>query len=120
MLVEQVVIESFLVERILMDNESAVDILMHSTYKVMDFDEALLRQAAPNYRFGNNPIRVKGIIPLQVYLGDRKHTASEQREFLIVDLSSTYISIFKRLLMKKMKIFGVVYCFTVKLSAPFE
>lgn len=99
-----------------MDNGSVVDTLMYSAYKGMGFDEAQLRSAAPIYDFGNNTIKVKMIIPLQVRLRDGENTVTEQDENLIVIPSYAYNAIFGRPLMKKMKMTSAIYCLMVKFS----
>lgn len=101
-------------ERILMYNESTVDIVMYSAFKGMGFDKAQLRPAAPIYGFGNNPIRVKGIIPFQVRLGDEEHTRFKHLKVLVVDLPIVYNATFERPLIKKMKMVCMAYYLTVK------
>ena len=58
------VISTFLVEMILVDDGSVVEVLMWKAFKEMNLDESLLRPIEPIYGFPNQPIKAKGIITL--------------------------------------------------------
>ena len=61
--------DTFLVERILIDDGSAVEVLMWKAFKEMNLDESLLRPTSPIYDFVNQPIRAKDVITLPITLG---------------------------------------------------
>ena len=65
--------DNFLIERILVDDESAVEVLIFNTFKKMELDESLLRLVKPIYGFANQPINVKGLITLLVTFGQREN-----------------------------------------------
>ena len=67
------IIRTFLVERILVDDGSTVDVLMWKAFKQIGLDENQLRPTEPIYEFANQPIREKGVITLQVTLGQKEH-----------------------------------------------
>ena len=50
------VIGTYLVERILVDDESAMEVLMWEAFKGMGLDESLLSLVRPIYCFANQPI----------------------------------------------------------------
>ena len=58
------IISTFLVERIFVDDGSAVEVLMWKAFKEMNLDESLLRPIEPIYGFPNQPIKAKGIMTL--------------------------------------------------------
>ena len=108
------VINNFLVERILVDDGSVVEILMYEAFKKMGLDESLLRLTGPIYGFANQPINVKGLINLPVILGQDDHKVTIPANFLVVDLPSAYNAIIGRPLMKQTSMVTAVYCLTVK------
>ena len=85
-----VVINTFLLERILVDDGSAVQVLMWKAFKEMGLDESQLRSI---YGFANLPIRVKSIITLSVMLGQGEHIVTITIDFLVVDQPSAYNAI---------------------------
>ena len=87
------IINNYLVERILVDNGSAIEVLMWDAFKKMGLDKSLLKPATPIYEFANQPIKAKGLITLSVKLGQRDNTLTEIAEFLVVDQPSTYNAI---------------------------
>ena len=60
------IIDTFLVERILVDDGSIVKVLIWKAFKEMGSDENQLRLARPIYWFANQVIRAKGVITLRV------------------------------------------------------
>ena len=63
------IISTFLVERILVDDGSVVEVLMWKAFKEMGLDESQLRPTRLIYDFSNPLIKVKGIITLLIMLG---------------------------------------------------
>ena len=50
------IINTFLVERILIDDGNAVEVLMWKAFQEMDLDESQLKPSRPIYGFSNQPI----------------------------------------------------------------
>ena len=62
------IIGTYLVERILVDNESVVEVLMWAAFKGIGLDESQLRPAGSIYYSPNQSIRAKGLMILLVTL----------------------------------------------------
>ena len=87
------IINTFLVERILIDDGSAVEVLMWKAFKEMRLEESQLKPSGPIYGFANQPIRRKGIITLPITIGQGEHTTTVTADFLVVDQPSAYNAI---------------------------
>ena len=59
-----VIINTFLIERILIDDGSVVEVLIWKAFQEMSLDESQIRPAGPIYGFSNHSIRAKGVITL--------------------------------------------------------
>ena len=68
-IVVSTIINTFLVEIILIDDGSAVEVLMWKVFKEMGLEESQLKPSGPIYGFANQPIRPKGIITLPITIG---------------------------------------------------
>ena len=108
------IINTFLVERILIDDGNAVEVLMWKAFQEMRLDESQLRPARPIYRFANQPIRANGVVTLPITIGQGEHTITKMADFLVVDQPSAYNAIIGRPLIKKTNMVTIVYCLTVK------
>ena len=111
-------INTFLVERILIDDDSAVEVLIWKAFQEMGLEESQLRPSGPIYGFANQPIKPKGIITLPVTIDQGEHTATIMADFLVVDQPSAYNAIIGRPLMKKTNMVSAVYCLIVKFPTP--
>ena len=107
-------------ERILIDDDSAVEVLMWKAFKKMRLKENQLKPLRPIYGFANQPIQPKRIITLPITIGQGKHTTTVTTDFLLVDQPSAYNAIIGRPLMKKTNMVSTVYCLTVKFPTPTE
>ena len=105
-------------ERILIDDGSAVEVLMWKAFEEMRLEESQLKPLGPIYGFVNQPIRPKEIITLPITIGQGKHTVTVMADFLVVDQPSAYNAIIGRPLMKKTNMVSAVYCLTVKFPTP--
>ena len=56
-------------ERILIDDGSAVEVLMWKAFEEMGLEESQLKSSGPIYGFANQPIRPKKIITLPITIG---------------------------------------------------
>ena len=112
------IINTFLVERILIDDGSIVEVLMWKAFQGMGLDENQLRPVGPIYEFFNQSIQAKRVITLPIIIGQGEHIVTEMADFLVVDQSSAYNAIIGRPLMKKTNMVSAIYCFTVKFLTP--
>ena len=112
------VINIFFVERILIDNGSAVEVLMWKVFQEMGLDESQLKPSGPIYGFANQSIRSKKIIILPITISQGEHTVTVMADFLVVDQLSTYNAIIGRPLMKKTNLVSTVYYLRVKFPIP--
>ena len=98
----------------LVDDGSAIEVLMYEAFKGMALDKSLIRPTWPIYNFTNQSIWIKGLIKLLVTLSLGDNLVTILAEFLVVDLPSTYNAIIFRPLMNKTSMVTTVYCLTVK------
>ena len=87
------VIGTYLVERIMVDDESAMEVLMWEVFKGMDLNESLLRPVGSIYGFVNQLIQIKGLVTLPVTLDQRDHIVTKITNFIVVDQPSAYNAI---------------------------
>ena len=113
-----VVINTFLVKRILIDDGNAEEVLIWKAFQEMGLDGSQLRPFGPIYGFANQPIRARGVIALLITIGQGEHTITVMIDFLVIDQTSTYNAIIGRPLMKKTNMVTAVYCLTVKFPTP--
>ena len=101
-------------DRIDVDDGSAVEVLIYDAFKKMNLDESLLRPVGLIYNFANQSIKVKSLINLPISLGTRDNMITKEAEFFIVDQSSANNTIIDRSLVKKTSMVTTVYCMTIK------
>ena len=92
-IVISVVFNNFRIDKTLVDDGSAVEVLIYDAFKKTNLDESLLRPVGTIYGFANQPIKVKGLINLPITLGTRDDLVRKEAKFLIVDQPSTYNAI---------------------------
>lgn len=90
-------------KRILVDTNNFMDILTTKAFYHIGFKDAQLKLASPVYDFANQPIMVKRFIILPMVLKDGEHTNTKMVDFLVVDHLMAYNAIFKRPIMRKIK-----------------
>ena len=74
MITVSAIIGTFLVERLLPNDGSIVEVLIRKAFQEMSLDENQLRPAGSIYGFVNQPIREKGVITLLITIGQSKQT----------------------------------------------
>ena len=107
-----------MVERILLDDESAVEVLMWKAFKEIGLDENQLRPVRPIYEFVNQLIRAKKVINFSITIGQGEHTITVMTSFLVINQSSAYNAIIGRPLIKKTSMVTAIYCLTIKFLTP--
>ena len=88
-----IVINIFFVERILIDDGSAVEVLMWKMFQEMGLDESQLKPSGPIYGFANQSIRPKRVITLSITIGQKEHIITVMVDFFVVDQPSVYNAI---------------------------
>ena len=78
-----IIINTVLVKRILVEDGSAIEVLVWKAFKEMGLDESQLRPIGQIYDFVNQTIRAKGIITFPVTLRKREHTMTVITNFLV-------------------------------------
>jgi hypothetical protein len=85
------------VTRMLVDNESQVEILFLSTFEQMSFSKQQLKKASkPLYGFGGRKIEPIGSISLPVSFGSLSNACTEYITFDMVHMIYPYNTIFRR------------------------
>ena len=79
------IINTFLAERILINDGSVMEVLMWKAFQEMGLDENQLRPTISIYGFTNQPIRAKKVITLPVTINQGEHTVTVMTDFLVVD-----------------------------------
>ncbi|KAI0503865.1 hypothetical protein KFK09_014808 [Dendrobium nobile] len=107
------------VKRILIDNESSVDVLFYSIFLNMGLAREKLQPAAgPLYGFDNRPVRVECMISLPVVLGEFPRQATHSIQFIVMKSESAYNAIFGRPLQSIFRIVASISHFRLKFLTP--
>lgn len=82
-LVVATTIGEYLVNKVLVDNGSSINILYHHALVQMDLGGISLNKCAeaPLYGFGNSPVHIEGTITLLVHLGQSPCRARSEEKF---------------------------------------
>jgi hypothetical protein len=95
-------IAGWVIEKILADNESSVDILFLKTFEKMNLSQHMLHPPEyPLQGFGGKPIKPVGKVSLPVSFGDLDNARTETLTFDVVDIYHSYLAIFGRGFMNK-------------------
>ena len=101
--------------RMLIDNESAMDIIYLDVYKRMGLTERKLSPTtSPLYGFTRDHVIPKGTLKLAVTVGEHPRLSTVMTEFLIVDFPSTFNGVIGRPLLKALKAVTSIYYLTMK------
>ena len=101
--------------RMLIDNESAMDIIYLDAYKRMGLTERKLSPTtSPLYGFTRDHVIPKGTLKLAVTVGEHPRLSTVMTEFLIVDFPSTFNGVIGRPLLKALKAVTSIYYLTMK------
>lgn len=91
-------IDDYLVNKVLIDNGSSVNILYHHALSQMDLRGIQMDKCSesPLYGFGNNPVQIEGVITLRVGLGQQPRRIQSETKFYVVKVASSYNAILGR------------------------
>lgn len=96
-LIVRVVVAQNGLKRMLVDNDSFVNILFKDKFDKMILDHELTLIATSLYGFTTDSIILRGMITLTVEMGESPQTTLNFMEFSIVDNKSAYHKVLKRL-----------------------
>jgi hypothetical protein len=98
-------IDKWDITRVLVANDSQVEILFLSTFKQMGFDRKQLKEASkPLYDFGRKRIEPVGSISLPVSFGSLRNAHTEYITFDVVEMNYPYNAIFGRGLLNTLEV----------------
>ncbi|GKV21383.1 hypothetical protein SLEP1_g31367 [Rubroshorea leprosula] len=90
-LVTSVMINNCEVQRVLVDIESAPDIMYFHCFESLGLDPALLQKYdGPIYGFNNQPVPVEGVLTLHVAFGSDRTYVTPSVWFLVVKMASSF------------------------------
>ncbi|GKV01686.1 hypothetical protein SLEP1_g14226 [Rubroshorea leprosula] len=90
-LVTSVMINNCEVQRVLVDTESALDIMYFHCFESLGLDPALLqRYDGPIYGFNNQPVPVEGVFTMNVAFGSGRSYVTPSVRFLVVKMASSF------------------------------
>ena len=99
----------------MVDNGSATDILYLKAYKKMGLTEDDLDpNNSPLYSFTGDHVIPKGVVKLNVIVGEHTRTSIVLANFLVVDAPTAINRIIRRLLLKTLKATTSIYHLTMK------
>ena len=108
-------IQGFNTRRVLVDNESFVDIIYLPAFQRLRVDPKKLHLFLSSLvSFSGNSVYVKGIITLIVTAGSYPFQVSKQLNFLVVDCPSSYNVIIGQSTLNHWKAATLIYCLKVK------
>ena len=105
------------VHRMLVDNGSTLDIIYLDAYKRMILTESKLSpMTLPLYGFVGDHVIPKGMIKLVVTMGENSRVSIMMIEFLVIDCSSAFNGVIRRLLLKALKAVTFIYHLMMKFA----
>lgn len=91
-----------------------MEVLSWEAYRKMGLKEQALSRVGLLYGFTNHLVEVKCSITLPVTLGDGKHTTTEYVQFILVDHSMPYNTIFRRPIMRMVRMVVAIFYMKIK------
>ncbi|GLT32394.1 hypothetical protein SLA2020_070650 [Shorea laevis] len=93
------------VNKVFVDTGSSPDILYWSCYQKMQLNSSSLQKyEGPIYGFDNQPVPVKGVITLPIYVGSEPRFRMASVSFLVVRMESAYNAILGRATLCELKV----------------
>ena len=107
--------------RVLVDNESSVDILYYLAFQQMRIDrERLILTNAPLVRFGGTRVNLLGAVTLLVTIGEYPQQITKDVTFLVVDCSFAYNAILGCPTLNSWKAVTSTYHLMIKFPTKYE
>ena len=104
-------IKGFNTRRILVDNDSSMDIIYLSTFQQLKLDPRRLRPfESLRVSFSGDRVYPKGIVTLTITVGSCPQQLTRQLDFLVVDCHSSYNVIIGRPTLNRWKVATFIYC----------
>ena len=114
-LVVTVKIANSIIHRILVDNDSATNILFWDGYRMTGLTQADLSPiTSPLYGFTEDHMISKGTIKLAVTFGEHPRVTTVVTEFLVVDCPSTFNGVIGREMLRTLKASSSIHYLTMK------
>ena len=114
-LVVNICVGDYNVYRVLVDNDSLVDILYYPALQQMGIDRAqLIPTNAPLVGFGGTRVFLLGAVTLSVTVGDYPQQITKDVTFLVVDCSFAYNGILGRPILNSWKAATSTYHLMIK------
>ena len=108
-------IEGFNTMRVLVDNESSVDIIYLPTFQSLKVDPKKLRPfESPLISFNGDKVYLQGIVTLTFTAGSFPFQITSRHNFLVVDSPSSYNVIIGSSILNRWKTAISMYCLKVK------
>ncbi|GKV27231.1 hypothetical protein SLEP1_g36424 [Rubroshorea leprosula] len=90
-LVTSVMVNNCEVQRVLVDTESAPNIMYYHCFESLGLDPAFLQKYdSPIYGFNNQPVPVEGILKLNIAFGSGQTYVTPSVQFLVVKMASSF------------------------------
>ncbi|GKV01449.1 hypothetical protein SLEP1_g14000 [Rubroshorea leprosula] len=90
-LVTTAIINNCEVHRVLVDTESAPDIMYYHCFESLGLDPSLLQKYdGPIYGFNNQPVLVEGVLKINVAFGSGRTYVTPSVQFLVVKMASSF------------------------------
>ena len=119
-LVVSIRIEDYNMHRVLVDNGSSADILYYPTFQQIGIGrEWLISTNASLVGFGGTRVLPLGAITLSVVVGDYPQQITKDVTFLVVDCSSAYNAILRRLTLNSWKAVTSIYHLMIKFPTDY-
>ena len=107
------------VHRILIHNESSVDILYHQDFQKMGLKVSDLKPSLnPVYRFTWDPVTPMGVISLPMVVGDYPKQSCVMADFLVINQPSSFNVVLSRPSLRALKVINSIYHLMVKFPTP--
>ena len=114
-LVITLTIEGINTKRILVNNDSSIDIIYLPTFQQLKLDPGKLRLFdSPLINFSGDRVYPKGIMTLTITVGTYPKQLTRQLDFLVVDWPLSYNLIIGRPTLNRWKLATSTYCLKVK------
>ncbi|GKV13325.1 hypothetical protein SLEP1_g24352 [Rubroshorea leprosula] len=119
-LVTSVMINNCDVQRVLVNTESALDIMYFHCFESLGLDPALLqRYDGLIYGFNNQPIQVEGVLTLYVAFGSGRTYVTPSVRFLVVKMASSFNVVIGRPTLTEIRAVEVArYCYITSVTQP--